>query len=101
MVGPTLLDLKDIVGATIGEVSFILMVNSIGSLVGCFSTGFLLDRFSKFRYLILGGSFYFILYKSELESCRNFGPVECSPVCVSLLPLSDPSLRLLLPLWRW
>ena len=55
VVGPTLLDLRDIVGATLGEVSFILMVNSIGSLVGCFLTGFLLDRLSQLRYSILGG----------------------------------------------
>ena len=56
VVGPTLLDLKDLVGATLGQISFILMMNSIGSLVGCFFTGFLLDRFLDHKFLILGGS---------------------------------------------
>ena len=55
VVGPTLLDLKDLVGATLGQISFILMMNSIGSLVGCFSTGFLLDKFLEHKFLILGG----------------------------------------------
>ena len=56
VVGPTLLDLKDLVGATLGQISFILMMNSIGSLVGCFFTGFLLDRLLQHKFLILGGS---------------------------------------------
>ena len=55
VIEPTLLDLKDLVGATIGEVSFILMMNSIGSLIGCFFTGYLLDKLPHYKYLILSG----------------------------------------------
>ena len=55
IIGPTLLDLKDLLGATLGEVSFILLLSSIGSLVGCFCTGFLLDKLPQFKYLILAG----------------------------------------------
>ena len=65
MVGPTLLDLRDSVGATLGEVSFILMMNSIGSLVGCFLTGFLLDRLSQLRYFILGGEIVVVTTKNN------------------------------------
>lgn len=59
VIGPTLLDLKDFIGVTIGQISFILMMSSIGSMVGCFLTGFLLDKFNQFQYLILTGSFLF------------------------------------------
>ena len=55
VIGPTLLDLKDFIGVTIGQISFILMMSSIGSMVGCFLTGFLLDKFNQFQYLILTG----------------------------------------------
>ena len=55
VIGPTLLDLKDFIGVTIGQISFILMLSSIGSMVGCFLTGFLLDKFNQFQYLILTG----------------------------------------------
>ena len=55
VIGPTLLDLKDLVGATIGEVSFILMMASIGSLIGCFFTGYLLDKLPHYKYLVLSG----------------------------------------------
>ena len=51
--GPTLLDLKDLVGAKISEISFIFMLSSIGSLIGCFLMGIILDKFPRFRYLIL------------------------------------------------
>jgi len=51
--GPTLLDLKDLVGADISQISFLFMLSSIGSLVGCFTVGAILDRLIKFRYLIL------------------------------------------------
>ena len=55
IIGPTLLDLKDLLGATIGEISFILMTNGIGSLIGCFFTGYLLDKLPHYKYLILAG----------------------------------------------
>jgi len=50
--GPTLLDLKDLVEAKISEISFIFMLSSIGSLIGCFLMGIILDKFPGFRYLI-------------------------------------------------
>ena len=56
-IGPTLLDLKDLLGVSIGEISFILTTGGIGSLVGCFLTGFLLDKLPQphYKYLILAG----------------------------------------------
>lgn len=51
--GPTLLDLKDLVNADIGEISFIFLLFSIGSLIGCLVAGFILDFLPKHRYLIL------------------------------------------------
>ena len=52
--GPTLLDLKDLVDAKISEISFIFMLGSIGSLIGCFLMGVILDKLARYRYLILG-----------------------------------------------
>jgi len=51
--GPTLLDLKDLVNADIGRISFIFLLFSIGSLIGCLVAGFILDFLPKHRYLIL------------------------------------------------
>ena len=56
IIGPTLLDLTDLVGASIGEISFILMISSIGSLVGSFCAGYLLDKLPDYKYLILAGA---------------------------------------------
>ena len=53
ITGPTLLDLKDLVDANISEISFIFMLGSVGSLIGCFLMGVILDKLSRFRYLIL------------------------------------------------
>ena len=74
VVGPTLLDLKDLVGATLGQISFILMMNSIGSLVGCFSTGFLLDKFLEHKFLILGGMYRVSQKKLGLVFRGHFRP---------------------------
>ena len=57
VIGPTLLDLADLVGATIGEISFILLMSSIGSMVGSFCTGYLLDKLPHYKYLILAGDY--------------------------------------------
>ena len=54
--GPTLLDLRDLVDAKISEISFIFMLGSIGSLIGCFLMGVILDRLSRYRYLILAST---------------------------------------------
>jgi len=54
--GPTLLDLKDIFGVSIGRLSFIMLLSSVGSMFGCFVAGLLFDRFKKFQYLYLAGS---------------------------------------------
>jgi len=51
MGGPTLLDLRDLVGATIAKVSFIFVLSSIGSLIGCFLTGAFMDRIPNACYL--------------------------------------------------
>ena len=58
IIGPTLLDLKDLVGVSIGQISFIIMMNSIGSLIGCFFTGYLLDKLPHCKYLILAGDVF-------------------------------------------
>jgi len=54
--GPTLLDLRDLVGATIAKISFIFVLSSIGSLIGCFLTGALMDRIPNARYLFLAST---------------------------------------------
>ena len=49
------MDLKDLLGASIGQISFILMLASIGSMVGSSLAGILLDRLTQYKYLILAG----------------------------------------------
>ena len=39
--------------AKISEISFIFMLESVGSLIGCFLMGAILDKLARFRYLIL------------------------------------------------
>merc|ERR1711936_215829 len=56
MGGPTLLDLRDLVGATIAQVSFTFAICSIGSLIGCFLTGAVMDRIPSDRYLFLAST---------------------------------------------
>ena len=50
--------MKDLVGVSIGQISFIIMMNSIGSLIGCFFTGYLLDKLPHSKYLILAGDVF-------------------------------------------
>ena len=40
-------------GATIAEMSFIFVMSSVGSLVGCVLTGAMLDRLPRYTYLLL------------------------------------------------
>ena len=55
VIGPTLLDLKDFIGVSLGSISFIIMVSSIGSMVGCFLAGYIMDKLVKLQYLMLAG----------------------------------------------
>ncbi|CAB4063116.1 unnamed protein product [Lepeophtheirus salmonis] len=52
--GPTLIDLTEILSTNITKVSFFFFTFSIGSLLGVLIAGYTLDRFSEFRYIILG-----------------------------------------------
>jgi len=52
--GPTFLDVRDTIGISTQEMSYTYMVAAIGGLIGCFTAGLLLDRFSNsFRYFVL------------------------------------------------
>jgi len=54
IVGPTLLDLKDLYKVSVGDVSFIIMLSAIGSFIGCFAVGLVMDKLKRFRYLVMG-----------------------------------------------
>ena len=56
VIGPTLLDLKDLIGVSLGSISFIIMVSSIGSMVGCFLAGYVMDKLIRLQYLMLAGA---------------------------------------------
>ena len=56
VIGPTLLDLKDLLGVTVGQISFILMMSSIGSMIGCFTAGYIFDKLKQHQYLIMAGN---------------------------------------------
>jgi len=51
--GPTLLDLKDLLGVSVGEISFVFIFTSIGSVAGCFSVGIIMDKIMWLRYPVL------------------------------------------------
>ncbi|TRY66961.1 hypothetical protein TCAL_09924 [Tigriopus californicus] len=53
IIGPTLLDMKDIYGTTVDKVSFMFMMGSTGSITGSFITGFVMDKFPRYRCLLL------------------------------------------------
>ena len=55
VIGPTLLDLKDFIGVSLGSISFIIMASSIGSMFGCFLSGYIMDKFIRLQYLMLAG----------------------------------------------
>merc|ERR1712130_496779 len=71
MGGPTLLDLRDLVGTTIAKVSFIFVLSSIGSLVGCFLTGAFMDRIPNACYLFLAST---LLLLSLANGALPYGP---------------------------
>ena len=55
IVGPTLLDLKDVFESSLATLSFMMLLRSLGSLLGSFLTGLIFDKLKKFQYLILTG----------------------------------------------
>ena len=61
VIGPTLLDLKDFIGVSLGSISFIYMVSSIGSMAGCFLAGYIMDKLIKLQYLMLAGDQKFVI----------------------------------------
>ena len=57
--GPTLLDLKDLIGVQISDVATIFAFKSFGSFIGIIMVGLLLDRFQpSFQYLFLFITFF-------------------------------------------
>lgn len=56
IVGPTLLDLKDVFESSLATLSFMMLLRSLGSLLGSFLTGLIFDKLKKFQYLILTGA---------------------------------------------
>ena len=57
--GPTLLDLKDLIGVEISEVSTIFAFKSFGGFIGVIMVGLLLDRFQpSVQYLFLFVTFF-------------------------------------------
>ena len=59
MRGPTLLDLKDLIGVEISEVSTIFAFKSFGGFIGVIMVGLLLDRFQpSVQYLFLFVTFF-------------------------------------------
>lgn len=54
MRGPTVLDLKDLVGVELSAISSTFALRSFGGLIGSLATGILLDRFRRSsRYLAI------------------------------------------------
>merc|ERR1719500_2154739 len=72
MGGPTLLDLRDLVGATIAKISFVFVLSSIGSLIGCFLTGTFMDRIPNACYLFLASTLLLLgLASGSLDTGGN------------------------------
>jgi len=53
--GPTLLDMQDIYETKIKVISLVIVVRAVGSVIGAFLSGLLLDKCPKLRYFILFG----------------------------------------------
>ena len=53
--GPTLLDMRDIYETEINIITLVIVFRAVGSVIGAFLSGILLDKFPKFRYFILFG----------------------------------------------
>ena len=62
---------RDLVGATIASISFIFVMNSVGSLIGCFLTGAVLDRLPNSRYLFLASM---LVVLGVSNSCLPYSP---------------------------
>ena len=59
-------------GATIAEMSFIFVLSSVGSLVGCVLTGAVLDRLPRYSYLLLAATLVSLgLANSALPYCPS------------------------------
>ena len=79
VIGPTLLDLKDVLETSVGEISFILMMSSFGALLGNFSIGFLLDKHQKYQYLLMAGTVKSIVGVGQLHIYyKTFRNPACS-----------------------
>ena len=53
--GPTLLDMQDIYETKIKVITLVIVLRAVGSVIGAFSSGLLLDKCPKWRYFILFG----------------------------------------------
>ena len=63
---------RDLVGATIAKISFVFVLSSIGSLIGCFLTGTFMDRIPNACYLFLASTLLLLgLANGALPYCPS------------------------------
>ena len=55
VLGPSLLDMRDIYETEIKIITLVIVLKAVGSVIGAFISGILLDKLLKFRYFILFG----------------------------------------------
>ena len=55
VLGPSLLDMRDIYDTEIKIITLVIVLKAVGSVIGAFISGILLDKLLKFRYFILFG----------------------------------------------
>ena len=55
LFGPTLLDLRDIYDTKVKIITIVVLLRAIGSIIGAFTIGMLLDKYPKIRYFVLFG----------------------------------------------
>jgi len=67
--GPTLLDFRDLLQTTLPTITLIFIIRSVGSIIGSFGSGFLLDKFIGQRYILL---FVFMLAMSLANAILPF-----------------------------
>lgn len=53
LFGPTLLDMRDIYLTEISTITLVIILKAVGSIIGAFSAGVLLDKCDRFRLFIL------------------------------------------------
>ena len=76
--GPTILDMQDILGVEISEISLIFTFFSMGSLVGCILSSLILDKLKKYRFLVLGSSLLLLgLSTAFLPHSHNLPMAYC------------------------